>query len=297
MKTLFEAASTVVDEIESYQSQGGVDLIGIPTSFEELDYVTGGFRRDAYYVIGGRSGLGKSSIALSTALWQARKGINVWFTSLEMSAEMIALRLLSAATGINSMALERGRYPNDKVELVRKAKQEMAELSIIIDDTSTTTTELENNLQEYTQSKDVDILYADYTSLFRDSFTSSFEKESFVADKLRGLARDMDIPTVGLVQLNRNSLQRENSRPIISDIRNSGQHEFHAHCVMFIHRPHIESVMVNGEEPAQIEDAEIIVAKNRQGPSGMTLEVAFEPRKMNWRDKGTSIVPPPNIVR
>lgn len=297
MPTLYDIAKISSAEIEEYQKQGGIDLIGITTGFKDIDYALGGFRNDAYYSIGGSSGKGKSALALSMALAQARAGHKVWYASLEMSSSMLAIRFISAYTGIPSLLLERGRITDDQMKKVNAAVEDLAELEIQLDDESLTTTELEQALYDHTQKRDIDIVYADYSSLFKDNpGVSPFERESIVSGNLRALARKMDKPVVCLVQLNRNSLQRENSKPVLSDIKNSGQHEQDSQAVMFIHRPYVAQMMSEGLEPIAEEDAEIIVAKNRSGPAGITVDVVFEPKKMLWRDKSYEIVPPPRIM-
>lgn len=295
MPSLFEAATQSYEEIEKYQEMGGVDLLGVTTGFGELDYVLGGFRKDAYYTIAGRSGGGKSALATSMILYQAKAGNSVYLASLEMSAPMLATRLLASHAGVNALALERGRITKDQLKNVDRARKDMQDLDVFLDDESTTTEELKNSLYDRTQSKDVDIVYADYTSLFKDAASSPFEKETNVSNELRGIAREMDVPMVALAQLNRNSLQRESSKPILSDLKNSGQHEQNSQSVIFIHRPHIEAVYSGEAEPANEEDAELIVAKNRSGPSGVTIDVIFEPRKMLWRDKLMLVNDPPNL--
>lgn len=295
MPSLYEAATDTYSSIEEYQSVGGVDLIGITTGFGELDYILGGLRKDAYYTIAGSSGGGKSSLATSMILTQAKAGHSVYLASLEMSASMLALRLLAAHTGLNAMALERGRITKEQLKKVNQARKDMQDLDIFLDDECATTFELRQGMQSRAESSDIDILYADYTSLFKDNASSPFEKETNVSNELRGIAREADIPVVALAQLNRNSLQRENSRPILSDLKNSGQHEQNSQAVIFLHRPHIIAMNTENADPLDQEDAELLVPKNRSGPAPVTVDVLFEPKRMLWRDKLALKVDPPNL--
>src|SRR5690606_7651409 len=297
MIQLSNAAQALIKEVEPRQAVGGVDYIGIPTGFTTLDYNLGGFRNDSLYVLGGRSGIGKSSMAISAMLNMAKNGAKAWYTTLEMSADLVALRLLSSMTGIPAMALERGKISDQQMEAVKEAALEFEKLDVVVDDVNNTTTAFEEATKEQRNKHGLDFAVADYASLFQDGGTDSlYEKETKVSLKMRDVARQLDIPVLCLVQLNRNMIGRENSKPILSDIKQTGGYEQDAAAVMFVHRPHLEAMYRDNAAPVDAEDATLIVAKNRHAPVG-ELDVIFEPKKMVWRDKEVVINEPPPIRR
>lgn len=285
------------EDISERKEQGGVDLIGLPTGFSALDYSLGGLRNDALYIVGGQSGLGKSSLALSLALNNLEQGASVWYTTLEMSAEMLGFRLLSAFTGVPSMRLERGKITNSEFDLVREATEKLDKYKFMIDDRSTTSTEFKESVVQYKSDNGLDLAVVDYASLFHDASESLYSKETTVSLLMRDTARVCDIPVICLVQLNRNSVGRENSKPVLSDIKQTAAYAQDAQAVMFVHRPHLDKVYRNEAEPVSgnmPEDAQIILSKNRSGPPG-ELDVHFWPSLMLWKDKNTEITEPRNV--
>lgn len=297
MIQLKNAAEHLIKVIEPRQQAGGVDYIGIPTGFEMLDYNLGGLRSDSLYVLGGRSGIGKSAMAISMTMSMAKNGAKAWYTSLEMSADLVALRLLSSMTGIPAMALERGKLSNQQMDAVKEASLEFENLDVVIDDINNTTSAFESATREQKNEYGLDFAVADYASLFQDGGVDSlYEKETKVSLKMRDVARQLDIPVLCLVQLNRNMIGRESSKPILSDIKQTGGYEQDAAAVMFVHRPHLEAMYRDNADPVDEEDATLIVAKNRHGPVG-EIDILFEPKKMLWRDKTYQINEPPHIPR
>src|SRR6478752_2913006 len=142
VKTLAEATNQLIDDIDARVLAGGVEIIGIPTGFFRLDAALGGFRNKGHYILGGKTGMGKSAMALTIAEEIASKGKSVLYASFEMDATLLSLRLLSAETKIPAMAIERGQLTKDQFEAVKKAREKINTLNMYIVDTACATPQL-----------------------------------------------------------------------------------------------------------------------------------------------------------
>lgn len=294
-KPLYETAVELLGEIEERQVAGGVDLIGLPTGFETLDYILGGWRNDEMYSVGGATGSGKSSYCLSTARTVAKQGGSVFYLSLEMSAKLLALRTLSAMTGLPAMKVEKGLLSEVSMKELRHAVETFKDLPLYFFDRSTTSVDLATILSEQKNRRGLDFVIVDYIALLQDQGKSPYEKITEISKNLRGHARDFDIPLIAVSQLNRASLNREGGRPQLQDLKESGQIENDSGAVIFPFRPKVE----NEEEDRNpdVESAELIVAKNRHGPANVTFPVEFLPKQMVWREAGGPIINPPTAER
>lgn len=271
------------DEASVRQQQGGSNLIGLSTGFPKLDQVLGGLRPDAMYVVAGRPGSGKSSLGVSIAMETANTGDSVLLVSLEMQATLLSYRILSGMTGIPANDIEFGNLPLGGIERVQQAVAEcQAKPFWIMDDTSNTEA-LVDVCNTHKQEHGLDLLVIDYLSLLTDGVRENeAARVGTISRNVRNLARLFQIPVLCLAQLNRNVEAREGNRPVLSDIGWSGNIEQDAMAVLMLYRPQYYEVMYNRAEPRDVEDdAEIIVAKNRQGPAGSIL-AHFYPNQMKW---------------
>jgi replicative DNA helicase len=292
---LYDAASAAFAEVEIRQALGGIDLIGIPTGFSDLDYALSGFRRDNMYTIASSSGGGKTALATSMSFAAARSGAHTVYTSLEMSASSMAIRIISGMTGIHALALEHGRLTKEQLDVVRTAVESLKDIHFTILDGSYTSEELIELGHKYKNKHGLDLFVCDYASLLRDAGSSLYEKETNISLNMREMARRLDIPVVTLVQLNRNRVGRENPRPVPSDIKQTSGYEQDSSAVIFIYRPYIQKMLEEGLQPVDVEeDAELIISKNRHGPPG-SIQVNFYPKQMRWADKQSNIVNPPQL--
>lgn len=288
--TLHSAVDRVIEDTTARQAKGGSALIGLPSGFAKVDEVLGGFREDALYVLGGGTGMGKSSLALSWAINVAKDSRRVLFISLEMSASLLALRLISGQTGISARDLEYGRLTTDELSYVNRTKEQYKDLHFDLYDDSMNSDSLLENMKKYKDAKGLDFLVVDYAALLRDQ-TSFGETDRIgrIVANTREVARVCNIPVLALAQLNRESQKRESHLPSLSDYRSSAAYEQDAFVAMAVHRPHYYSMMMDGEAPVDIEhDAQIIIMKNRMGSTG-SIAVQFHPTKMLWTD--TTAVP------
>jgi replicative DNA helicase len=288
---LYETTQLLLAQVEARQQAGGVDIIGQPTGFSDLDYALGGWRGDEMYSVAGKTGGGKSAFCLSTALHVARQdGVVVYF-SLEMSAKLLALRSLSAMSGIPAMKIEKGQLTEQSLKLLFHHAKQFEKLPIYFYDRSITSLEIGDALTFHKDKHGLDMTVVDYIGLLKEQGKTPYEKVTQASINLRGHARDFDIPLIVVSQLNRASLNRESGRPMLQDLKESGQVENDSGAVIFPFR-----LPSDEDDNPDVEEAEIIVAKNRHGPIG-TFAAEFLPRQMIWRPLGGVVVDPPRNER
>ena len=325
----FQAFSqTVLDTIAGVEAAYKSDsrLTGVGTGLTALDSILGGLHRADLIVLAGRPGMGKTALATNIVFHAARHfrtdttedgrtrvidGAQVGFFSLEMSAEQLGGRMLAESTGISSDKLRRGRLTNDDFLRVVQSAQEMSQLPIHIDDTpAISISALRTRARRLKRQQGVGLIVVDYLQLVRPSGKSSPEYRvqeiSQVTQSLKALAKELDAPVLALSQLSRAVENREDKRPLLSDLRESGSIEQDADVVMFIFREeyyleHREPPMDTPEHQKWQEQmervhnkAEIIVGKQRHGPTG-AVKVFFRPDLTQFgnleRTDTTEIVP------
>lgn len=279
----------------------GLDMIGIPSCFSELDQDTGGFRNDSVTLIAARTGLGKSAFAMSIMLMQIARGIRVTYHSLEMSEPMMVLRILSMLTGIPALSIERGKLgTKENLQAVRAAMEWLKAQPLDIIEKGLASYELTDYYgNNYPMS---DIYYVDHMGILRDPISNQYEKMSQVADNVRAVARDLNKPVVSVAQLNRAVDNREGHIPSNADLRDSGKIEENAETIWMPFRPnyYIEAGMDDGErvKEGQAErNAQIFMTKNRYGPSGLGYSVWFYPHSALWTDKTEPVRLPKAVVQ
>lgn len=299
MPLLFDAATQVYADVKERQERGGDTLMGLPTGFQDLDYALGGWRFDNMYTLGGPSGAGKTAAAVSMAIETCKAGHTIVYVSLEMSAGLMALRILSGETGIPALRLERGKIEDHQLKQVEEAVERLQDYKFHVIDDSHTSKSLMNAAYEYKDRDELDFLVVDYASLLRsEPGTSLYEKETNISLDMREIARVAKIPVLTLVQLNRNRVGRDNKKPVTSDIKQTGGYEQDSSAVMFIHRPYVDQMLTEGAPALDKEDdALIILAKNRHGPANVEFNVDFYPKQMRWADKIIDDNPPPHPAK
>ena len=263
--------------LEEYaEAKGGI--VGVPTGFGELDELTRGFRGGQFIVLGARPAVGKTALALNMAVGAAKQGVTVGIFSLEMTAEDLALRMLTAEAGIGSQVVRSGKIAPEWWNTFMDASAFLSELPISIDDTPDLNI---NRLRVKARRRfrdvgDKGLIIVDYLQLMSPARRNQESRQVEVAQISRGLkilAKEMNVPVLALSQLSRPpKLQRE-KRPQLSDLRESGAIEQDADIVMFLHRD-MDPPSPGGEEaPDAISDrmppdaAKLIVAKHRNGPT------------------------------
>jgi replicative DNA helicase len=235
--------------------------------------MTGGFKDSDLIIVAGRPSMGKTSLALNISLHaalEANKSIVIF--SLEMSKEQLTERLLTEQAQIDAQRLHRGQLSEAEFDRVSNALGPLGEANIYIDDTpAMDELTLQLKARQAKMRHNVDMILVDYLQLMHGRSRGDdnrVQEVSSISRALKGLARELRIPVIAISQLSRAPEQRPDKRPILSDLRESGAIEQDSDVVMFLYRPEY----YKAEERPGI--AEVIVAKHRNGPTGM-IELKF----------------------
>lgn len=284
-KSLHSAITSVVEQVSERAKQGGIDVVGIPTGFPSLDSATSGLRKKSLYFVVARPAMGKTSLALCIAFNMVKKSKKILFLSMEMDAELLALRTLAMQTGIPSHKIETGRLTKEEVTRVQNVVAFTKNLTFDIADDIIDSETFTRGISKYQERFGLDALFVDYISLFNDpNNVGENDRLGRISKNMLACAKQCDIPVIVLAQLNREVEKRENHVPILSDIRDSGSIEQDAFAVFAPYRPHYYAMMFDGEPPEEEEDAKILILKQRQGEVG-AINVVFKPQQTLWLPK------------
>jgi len=296
-----ESVRQSLEMARAAHERGGVS--GVTSGFKSLDTKLGGFQATDLIILAGRPGMGKSAFATNSAFALAKLNHPVGFFSLEMSAEQISTRILSDRSGIKSEDIRRGKLSRDQLVELEEVGQEVAGLPIFIDDRGGQGIgRLCAQARRMTRRHDLKVIFVDYLQLADGQAgpgANRVQELTRITTALKGLAKDLGIPVVALSQLSRQVEQRENKRPQLSDLRESGSIEQDADVVMFVYR---EAYYKEREKPSdvtshdyviwqqefqQIETkAEVIIGKQRHGPTG-TVYMGFDAAHTRFFDLET----------
>ena len=276
-----QVLSEYYDRIE-YLTRHQGEVIGIPTGFSDIDKMLGGLQRSDMIILAARPSVGKTSLALTIAHNAAKKyRQRVAFFSLEMSAEQLVQRLISADTGIDSQRLRRGMIADNEWARFMKATSDLAETHFYIDDTpGISALELRTKARRLQAEVGIDLVAIDYLQLMRGDNRSEnrVQEISAISRSLKALARELNVPVLALSQLSRGVESRTDKRPILSDLRESGALEQDADVVIFIYRDELYN-----ENTERKNIADIIIAKHRNGPTG-AISLYFKKELAQFRE-------------
>ena len=248
-------------------------FIGVASGFKELDKKLSGFQKSDLIILAGRPSMGKTALALSMARNAAvQYNMKVGIFSLEMSCSQLTERLITAAAKVDSHLVRDGRLPAKDWKKLSKAAGSLSKAQIFIDDSAEMNImELKAKARRLKAEKDIDCIIIDYLQLLNvPGRTESRQQEiSYISRSLKALAKDLDVPVIALSQLSRALEARQDKRPMMSDLRESGAIEQDADVVLFVYRPIVYS---KKEEDEGL--GEIIISKHRNGPTGV-VEVIF----------------------
>jgi replicative DNA helicase len=247
-------------------------IIGYPTRFVRLDDLTSGFQPGDFIVIAGRPGMGKTAFALNLALNFARQHLKVAFFSLEMSTVQLLQRLLSNLARIELQRIRMAELRPEEWLHMAEAVSLLSNLPLYLDDTAgLSVQELRARCRRQRQEAGLDVVFIDYLQLLtvRGRVENRQQEVSLISRHLKELAKELNVPVVALSQLSRRPEQREDTRPQLSDLRDSGSIEQDADVVMFIYREEVYK-----PDTPRAGEAEVIIAKQRNGPTE-TVRLAF----------------------
>jgi replicative DNA helicase len=302
-----QALTTAIDmAAQAFQRDG--KLSGIATGLDDLDRMMGGLQSSDLIILAGRPGMGKTALATNVAYnvakaWQGEvradghtvttNGGIVGFFSLEMSAEQLATRIIAEQTGIPSSQIRRGGISEGDFEKIKDYSIELQNIPLFVDETGgLSVAQLAARARRLKRQRGLDLLVIDYLQLLSGSTKRSSENRvqeiTEITTKLKALAKELNVPIVALSQLSRQVESREDKRPQLSDLRESGSIEQDADVVIFVYREEYYHVMRKPLESDREKfaswlaesdkvhgKAEVIIGKQRHGPTG-TVELQFD---------------------
>jgi len=300
----FDEAMKMTIEMASNAYKNDAGIVGVPTGLTDLDDRLGGLHKSDLLIIAGRPSMGKTALATNIAYNAAKKiqddnkKSTVAFFSLEMSSEQLSTRILAEQSRIKSNDIRRGKISEDQFDKFIETSKDIAELPLYIDETpAITIAALSNRARRIKRLYGLDLVVVDYIQLMRASnFKDGRVQEiSEITQGLKALAKELSVPVLALSQLSRAVEQRDDKKPQLSDLRESGSIEQDADVVMFVYR---ESYYIERKEPrpATVEHAEwqakmnevsnlaeIIIGKQRHGPTGNVM-LEFEAMFTKFKD-------------
>ncbi len=303
-----EAMKQTIDMASAaFKNEGGI--VGVPTGLRDLDYKLGGLHQSDLIIIAGRPSMGKTSLATNIAFNAAKnlqdsgKKSSIAFFSLEMSSEQLSTRIISEQARISSNDIRQGRISDDQFDKFLETSKDIADLPLFIDETpALSIAAMSNRARRIKRRSGLDMIVVDYIQLMRGT---TFNKDgrvqeiSQITQGLKAIAKELAVPVVALSQLSRQVEQRDDNKPQLADLRESGSIEQDADVVMFVYREAYylqrkqprEATVEHAEWQAKMNEvahlAQIIIGKQRHGPIGnVTLE--FEERFTKFKDTQTN---------
>ncbi|UJL46387.1 replicative DNA helicase [Virgibacillus sp. NKC19-16] len=272
-KTIKDVLIEVYDTIEQLH-QATSDITGIATGFRDLDKITSGFQRNDLIIVAARPSVGKTAFALNVAQNVAvNSDENVAIFSLEMGADQLVQRMLCAEGNIDSQRLRNGQLQADDWSKLTMAMGSLSNAGIYIDDSpGIRVSEIRSKCRRLKQEDGLGMILIDYLQLIQGTGNSRENRQQEVSEisrELKGLARELNVPLIALSQLSRGVESRQDKRPMMSDLRESGSIEQDADIVGFLYRDDYYDA-----ESEKENIIEIIISKQRNGPTG-SVELAF----------------------
>ena len=262
-------------------------VTGLPTGFFDLDRHTAGLHAGEMIILAARPGMGKTSFALNiatNAAMETEKAIAIF--NLEMSAEMLVNRMISAVGQIDSYKLTTGQLQTNDWKRYNEAMSQLADTNIYIEDNAgITASEIRAKCRRLANSeKGLGLVVIDYLQLVTSGSRRSESRQvevSEISRSLKTMALELGVPVIALAQLSRNAEKRENSQPMLADLRESGSLEQDADMVLFINRK--DYYDVNKDIKQTIVPVDLIIAKHRKGATGK-IDLLFELNMSNFRN-------------
>ena len=267
LQELGNLLSQVLERLEQVEAEG-IDVTGLPTGLADLDRKLGGLQPSTLVVVAGRPGMGKSALAMNIASHVAMNKGPVAYFSLEMSPTEIAYRWLGSEARVDSMKLRSGLGGGDSsrmwVALV-EATSKLYKVPLHADEGSRTVTDIRAKCRRLKRKADLKLVVVDYMQLMQGRSRENRQQEiAEISLNLKALARELDVPVIAVSQLNRALEARQDKRPQLGDLRESGAIEQDADVVLMIYRDEYYN-----KDTRELGIAEIIIAKQRAGPTGV----------------------------
>lgn len=284
-RTSREVLKSAISQLETL-SKNDSDVTGVPTGFYDFDKLTSGLHPNELIIIAARPAMGKTAFALNIAVNAAlatNKAVAIF--NLEMGAEQLMFRMLSAASSVEGNKLKTGKLSHDDWKKINEATSELGDAPIFIEDTpGITIGEIRAKCRRLASAGNLGLIVIDYLQLISGGSGYGNNRQQEVSDisrSLKTMAMELGVPVIALAQLSRNVEGRENKRPIMSDLRESGSIEQDADIVSFLYRDDYYTKQV--DNPDGVSISELIIGKHRNGATG-TIELLFEKNISNFRN-------------
>lgn len=277
-------SSSIDDVLEDMRMSKEHGTIGLSTGFSSLDYYTGGLQKGKLYIVGARPSIGKSSFVMNIAEFVSQTN-NVLFISLEMSRKEYAQRMLFSRANVDVNKINSGTITDEDIKLVSQQKDYLDSLNLFIETkTPCRVSDIELAIINLQATKgSCDLVAVDYLQLLTPMGKNSKNREVEVAEMSRGLkslAIKYQVPVIVLSQLSRGLESRENKRPMLSDLRESGAIEQDADVVTFLYR----NEYYYPDDPASKGAAELLIRKNRGGQNNRDIEMCWQPSRVKFME-------------
>ena len=262
---------SVIEIIEENKNKEG-NLVGLDTGYPDLNNLTSGFKKNELIILAARPSIGKSTLALNFAANACKNKKHVALFSLEMGHDQLIMRLLSTYSGLPLNKIVSGKITDEEMRLLMQARTTINKFPLYIDQSSTTNLrDIKAKCLKLKKEGHLDFIIIDYLQLLSsgENLKNRVEEVSKISRGLKEMARTFEIPVLALSQLSRSLEQREDKRPVLADLRESGSIEQDADIVMFLHRDTPKKQ--EGEDTTKVVKSaktELIIAKNRQGATG-----------------------------
>ena len=285
--TLAEAIKQAYDRIDQRHQRDATSISGLATGFVDLDNITAGLQNSELVIVAARPSVGKTAFSLNLVRHiVVEENQPVFFVSLEQSRIELAERLLCNQARVSSHSLRKGHLGSEDMQKLIEAGDVLQRAKLFIDDSpGQGMLRIAANARRLKQRQGIKLVVIDYLQLIEPDNRRDPRQEQVaqISRRLKFLAKELEIPVVALAQVNRSSEDRQDHRPRLADLRESGSIEQDADTVMILHRPELH-------EPGQHEGVvEVIIAKQRNGPTG---EVTLAYRKQYMRYENYAVEPP-----
>ncbi len=275
---LHDALCDVLADVEDRRERGG-NLAGLATGFRRFDEMTGGLEPGQLVIVAARPSVGKTVVGCNIAAHVAAIGTPVLFFTMEMSRREIAARILAARSGVTVQAMRAGTSARQDWQQMSDATAASSNWRLFIDDTAAVTVAYVRAKARRTQrTHGLGLVVIDYLGLMRGKGDNRAQEVGSISRGLKALAKELQVPVIALAQLNRATETRTDKRPTLADLRDSGEIEQDADIVAMLHRESMSRAAPEWEGLA-----ELLIRKNRNGPTGEVL-LSFDGPRMRFTD-------------
>jgi len=255
---------TIPAVVEDLEARLNGEIRNVKTFYRNVDAITGGFEGGDLVLLAGRPGMGKTTLAMNIAMKRAFKGGCPLIFSIEMPNKQLVYRLAGGLAGIDVSKFRQGQFTNEEWDRLIPALKKIENLPIVIDDSPRQTLgDLRTRTRRACHEHPIDLVIVDYLGLIKSRLDKRIDAITEISAGLKAIGREFDVPVLALSQLNRGVEMRDDKRPLLSDLRDSGSLEQDADSVLMVYR----DIVYNDDSPYG-NAAEVNVVKNRHGPLG-----------------------------